>query len=373
MKQLPMHVLVTADTIGGVWTYARELVTGLARKGVRVTLVSFGDIPEPSQTQWLEELRGVDFHPTAFKLEWMQGAEADIAASSEYLRKIVDEVRPDLLHLNQFCYGSLKVDIPKVVVAHSDVVSWWVAVKAEEPKPDEWTNWYHETVGEGLAKATAVVAPSRWMLQCVELFYGSPREKRVIYNGRTPTLFNPYIKKDNYVLSVGRLWDGGKQASLLAQCNCSVPICVAGAEKHADQALRTGDRFSGGPQLVIKGQQTEAQLRHLYARASIYAATSRYEPFGLAPLEAALSRCALVCNDIPSFREIWEDAAFFFKPNDAQSLAKAIDLLSRDRELRLRYANMAYNRARQRFVAGRMAGEYIALYRTLVGAEAAAA
>ena len=40
-----MHVLVTADTVGGVWTYTRELVTGLARRGVRVTLVSFGGAP----------------------------------------------------------------------------------------------------------------------------------------------------------------------------------------------------------------------------------------------------------------------------------------------------------------------------------------
>ncbi len=33
-----MHILVTADTLGGVWTYTRELVTGLVRHGERVTL-----------------------------------------------------------------------------------------------------------------------------------------------------------------------------------------------------------------------------------------------------------------------------------------------------------------------------------------------
>lgn len=30
-----MRVLLTADTVGGVWTYARELATGLARRGCR--------------------------------------------------------------------------------------------------------------------------------------------------------------------------------------------------------------------------------------------------------------------------------------------------------------------------------------------------
>ena len=45
-----MHVLVTADSLSGSWTYARELVTGLVTRGVRVTLVSFGAIPLPHHT-----------------------------------------------------------------------------------------------------------------------------------------------------------------------------------------------------------------------------------------------------------------------------------------------------------------------------------
>jgi len=40
----PMHVLVTTDTISGVWTYARELVSGLVSRGLRVTLVSLGEV-----------------------------------------------------------------------------------------------------------------------------------------------------------------------------------------------------------------------------------------------------------------------------------------------------------------------------------------
>src|SRR5262244_2464724 len=66
-----MHILVTADTIGGVWTYTRELVAGLIRRGEQVTLVSFGDIPSAAQTRWMEGLPNLTYHPTAFKLEWM--------------------------------------------------------------------------------------------------------------------------------------------------------------------------------------------------------------------------------------------------------------------------------------------------------------
>jgi glycogen(starch) synthase len=369
-----MHVLVTADTVGGVWIYARELVTGLARRGVRVTLVSFGDIPTPQQMDWLEGLRGVDFHPTAFRLEWMHDAEQDIRSSSEFLTSLIEEVRPDLLHFNQFCYGALPTPLPKLVVAHSDVVSWWESVNGGEPPEQHWVNWYRATVVRGLREATAVVSPTRWMLHCVERLYGVSTGHSVIYNGRNPALFNPHCAKQDIVLSVGRIWDAGKQVNLLTEFKSEVPVCIVGQEKHADEKLRaSGAAHTGHEGVEFRGPQSEGQLRYLYSQAGIYAATSRYEPFGLAPVEAAFSRCAVIANDIPSFRELWGHTAYYFQQNDAASLAQAIERLHADRTLRLTYANLAYNRARQRFTADRMVDEYLGLYRSMIPAGKAAA
>ena len=98
-----MHVLVTADSMTSSWAYARELVTGLVTRGVRVTLVSFGEIPLPDQTSWMDHLHGLEYRPTAFRLEWMQEAEEDLPESSDFLMRLVKELRPDVLHLNQFC------------------------------------------------------------------------------------------------------------------------------------------------------------------------------------------------------------------------------------------------------------------------------
>ncbi len=369
-----MHVLVTADTVGGVWSYAKELVTGLVRQGVRVTLVSFGNIPAPSQIDWIEPLRLVDFHPTAFRLEWMQEAEDDIEASRDFLMSIIEETRPDVLHLNQYCYGNLPVSIPRIVVAHSDVVSWWATVKHEEPQDVEWMRWYRNAVSEGLAGATAVVAPSNWMLRQIQTWYSRIQQGRVIYNGRTAALFNPHVSKDDYILSVGRLWDGGKQAVLLTRIEPPAPVFIVGAEDHADATLRGKTALAGSSVKVrLKGPQSEGQLRHWFGRASVYAATSVYEPFGLAPLEAAFSRCAIVANDIPSFREIWGDTVCYFRTNDPASLQRQLERLQGNRELRLRYANLAYNRARARYTAERMVNDYLELYKSMAGAEAHAA
>ncbi len=57
--------------------------------------------------RWTEGLRGLDFRPTPFRLEWMQDAADDIEASSEFLLNIIRETEPDLLHFSQYCYGSV--------------------------------------------------------------------------------------------------------------------------------------------------------------------------------------------------------------------------------------------------------------------------
>lgn len=369
-----MHVLVTADTVGGVWTYTRELVTGLSQRGVRVTLVSFGDIPTAAQSEWLDGLRSVDYRATAFRLEWMQDAQQDLHASSRFLKQVIAETNPDLLHLSQYAYGALDCSLPKVIVGHSDVVSWWLAVHSDLPREDDWIKGYREIVTKGLGGADAVIAPSKWMLQALQEHYGPIRNDKVIYNGRNPALFNPHVSKEDLVVSVGRAWDKGKQVSLLSEARHLTPVWIAGADKHPDPAFQDESQQPNRARGVrFLGPQSEAQIRHLFGRASIYAATSQYEPFGLAPVEAAFSRCALVMNDIPSFRELWGETACYFQRNRAEDLADKIRELQQDRELRLTYANLAYRRAKQRFTAERMVSDYLTLYQTLISAEVVAA
>jgi glycogen synthase len=372
-----VHVLVTADTMSGSWSYTRELVTGLVTRGLRVTLVSFGEIPLPEQTAWMDLLHGLEYRPTAFRLEWMDEAPEDLHESSDFLASLVREVRPDLLHLHQFCHGDLPVNVPRVVMAHGDLISWSEAVQGCTPRATRTLKWYHDTVVRGLAAADAVIAPSAWMLDTLRVTYTRPRRGIVIYPGRNPIFFNPYVSKEDSVLSVGRLLDAGKQVHLLTQHAQPFPVCIVGAEQtvpvpripiRADVKVSTEENS-----VAVRGPQTDAQLRALYSRAAIYAATARYEPLGIASLEAAFSRCAIVANDIPSFREFWGDAALYFRTNDAGSLAETLRQLDADRPLRQAYADRAYTRARERFTTKRMIDDYLDLYRSLVSANTLAA
>ena len=66
----------------------------------------------------------------------------------------------------------------------------------------------------------------------------------------------------------------------------------------------------------------------------VFISTARYEPFGLAVLEAAQFGCALILSDIPTFRELWNGCAIFIDPDDDVSAAKAIDILIQNPDLR---------------------------------------
>ena len=359
-----MHVLITSDTVGGVWTYTQELVTGLVQRGHQVTLVSFGKLPLPHQTRWMQTLPRLDYRPTEYRLEWMEVAERDVEDSKRYLELLIQEVQPDILHFSQYCYGDLATDIPKVVVAHSDIVSWWVAVHGREPDDSLWMRNYREIVTNGLRGADLVVAPSHWMLDQVSKCYLSPAAGFVIYNGRTPALFDSGRKKDEVVLSVGRVWDPAKNISLLLEREQEMPVCIVGWEREPGREDRVRSlRVPANVKLL--GAKSQDELRDLYGCAGIYAATSRYEPFGLAPLEAALSCCALVLNDNPVFHELWGDSGVFFAKDDSEDMARRIAELQRDPELRDEYAHHAYQTARLRFTASRMVEQYEQAYQQI--------
>jgi glycosyltransferase involved in cell wall biosynthesis len=212
-----------------------------------------------------------------------------------------------------------------------------------------------------------VVAPSQWMMDALVHHYNVPTRRKIVYNGRSPSLFDAARPKANCALSVGRVWDQGKQTALLLSCRSDVPVRIVGpleAPANGDSGLSAAAAVT--EMVNVCGPREERELRALYAESGTYIATSCYEPFGLAPLEAALSRCALVANDLPVFHELWGDAALFFRRNNMRALEAVLHLLTEEPELRSEYGHRAYRRARERFDAARMVTAYEHLYHELM-------
>jgi glycosyltransferase involved in cell wall biosynthesis len=72
-------------------------------------------------------------------------------------------------------------------------------------------------------------------------------------------------------------------------------------------------------------------------------------------------------------RELWSDAALFFRTNDARSMNDALERFAKEPELRATYASLAFARAKERYTAQRMTDEYLNLYSVLTHSGAAAA
>ena len=350
---------MTADTVGGVWTYALGLCRGLAASGCKVTLVSFGEPANEAQRAEVAEVAGITLVETRYKLEWMPDPWSEVDEAGRFLRDLARAEAPAVVHLNGYAHAALPWPAPVVVVAHSCVFTWWQAVHGCRPPQDEYGE-YGRRVRAGLDAADAVVAPTQAMLAGLREAYRWQGEGTVIPNGISPSGVVPGPKKA-VIASAGRLWDPAKGISLLERIAPELPwpLVVAGAGRQMDGA-ETRVR-----NLHLLGKLSPRQTRALFADASIYAAPVRYEPFGLSILEAAEAGCALVLSDLPSLRENWAGAAEFVHPHEPAAWRDALNGLTRDETWRRRLASLAVQRAQQ-FSDSRMVGRYLELYGSLL-------
>jgi glycosyltransferase involved in cell wall biosynthesis len=256
-------------------------------------------------------------------------------------------------HVNGYREAAAGFAAPVLVGAHSCVRTWWRACRGGDP-PAEW-DAYAEGVREGLAAAGVLVAPTRAFLDDFRDAWGRLPLTRLVPNGLDLPPSN--VPKRPFVLAAGRLWDEAKGVATLAEAARHLPWPV----------LVAGDG-PAGEGLHHLGRLPPAELRALMAEAAVFAAPARYEPFGLAVLEAAASGCALVLGDIPSLRELWGGAARFVSRNepDALRLRRALLDLIGNEAARERLGAAARERARA-FTRDRMVEGYLEVYAGLLG------
>lgn len=337
-----MRLLMTSDTVGGVWRFALELTSGLLEAGDAVALVSFGREPSAAQQiecERLHALWGESFLyvSCATPLEWMRENRHAFGEGAAVLARISLEFEAELLHTNQFCFGAAGLGIPIVITAHSDVLSWARCCRGAELEDPEWLARYCALVQRGLDAADVVTAPTAWMMRALGERFRLPSEQLVIPNGRSVGVRIPAERRLRAV-TAGRLWDEAKDVALLAKVRSPMPLVVVG-DKECD-GIRAG---------VLKGVEShgilsEQEVLQLFASSAVYVCTSRYEPFGLAPLEAAQCGCAIVARDIESLREVWENAALYFE--DPTQLSAVLKRLYEDPAFMCAYRQRAGHRAR---------------------------
>lgn len=358
-----MRILMTTDTLGGVWTFTKELAVGLLNNGCSVALVSLGRLPSPAQEGWAQEQSETwrarfRYHALDVPLEWMNENARAFSDVAPALIDIAEQFEADLLLSNQYCFGALACDIPRVVVAHSDVLSWAEACRPDGLEHSQWLHTYRSLVQRGLNRADAVVAPTQWMLDALARNFTLPAHRHVVANGRTLPHIDADVRRNLQAVTAGRLWDEAKNVKLLESVDSPIPLLIAGETQHESASLTMGES-----DIRFLGALDEGAMLSLLRESAIYICTSRYEPFGLAPLDAAQCGCAVLANDIPSLHEVWGDSALYF--TGPESLSSWLWRLS-DHPWLLNEAREIAGEHARAFTAERMTEGYLGIFRSLL-------
>ena len=348
------RVLITVDAVGGVWRYAIDVARGLKSHGVDCLLVGFGPEPDAAQRAECSRSKLVWTHEP---LDWTVSHSTALDRGTDTVASLAQGWNADVLHLNmpsQAC--GLQDQCPAVVASHSCVPTWWRAVQGTD-LPSEWA-WQTQRNQAGFERANAIIVPSKSHAAALNAIYNKLPPLHVIYNA---TAVEPADeRKEPLVLSAGRWWDPGKNGSVLDEAAATIawPVILAGPLDGPH------DQHAAFRNVRTPGALSHRDIVALMRRSAIFAAPSRYEPFGLAVVEAAISGAALVLADIPTFRELWTDAALFVPHDDSDSWSRALTELAEDTDLRSRLSAAARAKA-QNFSLSRQSAQLHALYSTL--------
>jgi glycosyltransferase involved in cell wall biosynthesis len=179
----------------------------------------------------------------------------------------------------------------------------------------------------------------------VRLYDINPAQTSVVHLGYSMTTDSNAAKaKDDHdermpvLLYVGNR-RGYKNFSTLLQAYASSPI------------LREFELIAfGGPPLLPDEQEeikalgltdrvryesgSDQKLAARYRAAAAFVCPSKYEGFGLPPLEAMGHGCPVVCSSGGSIPEVVGDAGAYFDPTDAEDLRKTLERVATTEELR---------------------------------------
>ncbi|WP_331015921.1 glycosyltransferase family 4 protein [Sphingomonas sp.] len=352
-----MRVLLTVDSVGGVWQYCLDLSRALGERDVDTIVAVLGPSPGAAQRAEMRAIPHARLVETGLPLDWLCDGPAPVLAAGARIAELAQDEHVDLVQLNMPTLGAAApLAVPVISVTHGCVSTWWQAARPGVPL-DPAFRWHRTLTGEGLRAADLVVAPSTCYARTVARHYGLGQTPLVVHNGRTPLISPNHPPVQDCVLTVGRLWDQVKRAALLDRVagRLAIPFHAAGATTgpHGETVALEN--------LHLLGELDAQELAGHLAARPVFVSAASFEPFGLAILEAAAAGCALVLSDIPTFRELWNGAALFVAGDDEAGYAEAIETLIGDCALRLQMGDAARARA-ERYAPGTMADAMLGLY-----------
>ncbi len=155
-------------------------------------------------------------------------------------------------------------------------------------------------------------------------------------------------------LANSRLWKGGFR------------LVCAGGPPPTPEERAAWERIGLAAARVTHLQPNEQQLASLYSHAALLVYASKFEGFGIPPLEAMNCGCPVAASSAGSIPEVVGDAACLFDPDDPNEMTHVMDKICESPSYRSELVTRGQLRA-SRFSWARCASETLSMYRRLIG------
>lgn len=169
----------------------------------------------------------------------------------------------------------------------------------------------------------------------------------VLYNGVSPefkvnnslnsTRYTPFalaVSSPNYHKNFSALIDA------FNKINNPIELKIIGS---SSSVFKNSKNHQVNPKINFLGRVSDGELVELYQNAEFFVFPSLYEGFGIPPLEAQACGCPVISSNAASLPEVLQDSAYYFNPDDINSIKDAILEVLNNSSLRKTLKNQGLN------------------------------
>jgi glycosyltransferase involved in cell wall biosynthesis len=339
VKRVLVDLLFFTGTKGGMESYVREVYSRFSPDDPDLEFVGFAS-SELAAT-------GVPWFPGPVIDSGISG-ENRVAWARGELFAVARAARrhgADLVHCPAN-FGPIRSRVPVVLTIHD-----LLAFRHPEFVPGAYSHILRAMIRLAGRAARRVLTVSRASRDDIVAFLGVPADRVVVTplagsaNAETPSA----ARLDSQLLAVGnRMPHKGFETLLEALASIEPsrrPTLVITGSHGEDPLAPVVDRLGLRDHVDLRGWLSRDDLDRLYAESTALVFPTRFEGFGLPPLEAMARGCPVIVSDLPVVHEVAGDAAVYVDPADPSAIAHAIGLVLDSAEKRERMSRAGLARA----------------------------
>ncbi len=293
------------------------------------------------------------------------------ATNALLARPALNYLSPDIVHETYYSIRGIAPAVSKIVLTVHDMIHerFPEFFSAKDPTQLEKQ--------AAVQRADHVICVSKQTQSDLIEFLGiAPEKTSVVHHGFALTTIqeSPPIEAVDrpYLLYVGHRAGYKNYESLLRAVAASSAlrrnfsiVCFGGGAFNRREIALANDL--GLPEMSMRHVAgSDTLLAQLYRGAEAFIYPSRYEGFGIPPLEAMSFDCPVACSNSSSIPEVVGNAGAYFDPNDVDSMRTTIENLVLSQSLRKQLVDAGRERLNA-FSWARCSEESLNIYNRLLG------